>query len=355
MRRGSSSLPAALLVLVMGCARTAPPAVSPPSDDVQARWLHEDVVSCEQGEAAACERVADRYADFETGKQDGQGATRFYERGCDLSLRTSCVKLARLLADGRLAPPDPGRARRLFASACDDGDVESCYELAVLHVNGEGGPRDPEAAVPLLERACAREQSRACDALDELERGRLVRPDLGRFGAGSPPRGLTLATGSAAWVTRLRGIFPERLPTPFPYRSADLPVVPSELSRFTDVHVARGGGALSITGRITVAPLPSPLGIGARSPNPGHYRRWLMAFVVARDGRLVWSAEAASVEREWSEAVGARNTPFTISGSAPDVKLAGATLVLVLSGDPITVSPLDRGGIVVLGSFAKRL
>ena len=355
MRHRFRSLSATWLGLVTACATaTSTPSPSAP-EDVQARWLHQDVVSCEQGEAAACERVAERYADFETGKQDGGRAVGFYERACDQKLRSSCVKLARLLATGKLVRPDAPRARTLFASACDEGDVDSCYELAVLYVNGDGGRRDAAAAVPLLEKACAHEQSRACDALEELERQRLIRPDLGRFGAGSPPHGLTLATSRSPWVMRLHKIFPEHLATPFPYLAAELPVTPSELSRFTDVRVERDGEALSLTGRLTVAPLAPPLTIGTRAPNPGHYRRWLMGFVVARDGRLVWTAEAASVGPEFSEAGGVRNTPFSIRGPAPTTGLAGATLVLVLSGDPIAVSALDRGGIVVLGSFGKRL
>lgn len=354
MRRGSLGVAAVWLALAAACAAVSPAPPSPP-EDAQARWLREDVVSCEHGEAAACERVGDRFADFETGQQDGGRATTFYERGCERRLRTSCVKLARLLAGGALVPADAPRARVLFGAACDEGDVDSCYELAVLLVNGDGGARDPAAAVPLLEKACARDQSRACDVLDHLDRERLVRPDLGRFGASAAPPGLTLATGSGHLARSLRRHFPVRLTTPFPYAASELPVVAADLCRFANVRVVIEESALVVTGRMSVAALPPTLSIGSRSANPGAYRRWLMGLVVGRDGALLWSAEAASVGHEWSGPEGLRGAPFTIRGAAPSGAAKGATLVLVLSGDPIVVSPLDRGGLVVLGHFTERL
>ena len=135
MRLDPAALALTVLLFAGSCASPPPSPPSPLPDDVQARWLREDVATCDQGDAMACERVGDRYVDREPGRPDGRRAATYYERACETGANPACLKLARLLTEGQLVEPDAYRARSLFARACDAGDVDACYELAVSFVN----------------------------------------------------------------------------------------------------------------------------------------------------------------------------------------------------------------------------
>ena len=333
-----------MLAVVCGCS------LVPSPESIQKEWMVRDEQECEAGDGEACERLANRYRYGHDVARDSERAATFLGRACEWGNHKACNELGRMLAGspGEHAEVrgDPAEARRLFEKLCDHGDPVGCYNVGVLYINGQGVPTDYDAAVPWLKKACTPSYRQGCETLDELERKKLVRQDLGRFAGGTPP-GLMLSSSRAAYAAALRRWFPERIRVPVPYRTGEVPVSPTNLCRVSDVQVHPAGDDQILTGRLSVAPLPSGFRISARSAKQGAYRLLLTGFLVSKDGRVLWENELPLPAELWIGPGGSTQCNFSVM--LP--KSRGDSFLLVVSGDPVTVSAQDRGGAVILGTF----
>ncbi len=327
----------------------------PTPEQAEQQWIARDDAACRSGSASCCERLAGRYLHGQGVDQDGAQAASYYQLACASGTPANCIALAKLLSDGQLMPPDYERARGVLQQTCERGDGLACYDLARMCMDGKGGAKDYAAAVPLLEKACAKNQSDACRAQDEIERQRLVRQDLGRFAGGHPPDGLSLATSPARYAAPLKEWFKGGIQVPFPYAIEDIPAAPKDLSTVTDVRNELRDSQLVVSGRVSVGRLPKGFHVSEHSPQPGSYRRWVMGYVISPDGKVLWSDEASFVDGDWSDGNGSRPAKFSIVADAPRQSLTNASLVLLVTGDPISICPEDRGGAVVLGAVVKPL
>src|SRR5205085_2443819 len=143
--------------------------------------------------------------------------------------------------------------------------------------------------------------SDSCKALTELERSRLVRRDLGRWGGGQTPPGSSLATSEAPYAARLRTWFPTEIRVPFPYPTDEIPAVPTNLCHVSELRARVEERRLVVEGRLSVASLPPGYDVGSHSAQPGAYRRWIVGYVVSADGKVLWMNESAATANDWNQ------------------------------------------------------
>ena len=350
------------LVLVFGilpgCTEEYEAVFGDPIAGAHRRWLAEDEQECEHGDGKACAKMADRYRDGSDVPKDSDRAITYLRKACDFGDRSSCNELAQTLAgspkgQAQGAPADPAEAARLFEQLCSRGDPAGCYNRAVMFINGQGERQSYQAAVPWLKKACTPKYKSGCDTLQELRDKRLVREDVGRFGAESPPRRATLATSDAAYAAELRKWFPDEIRVPFPYSPHDIPVSARNLCSASDVQAGASGDSMLVVGRLAVGALPSGLYAAKHSPQPGKYRLLAVGYVLSADGGAKWAGEVIGSEAVWTEAGGSSRANFSLVTAKP--RAPGETLLIVVSGDPISVAKEDQGGAVILGSYLRPL
>ena len=346
---------ALLLGLLPACAEEYEAVFGDPVAAAHRRWLAEDERECEHGDGKACANMANRYRDGSEVAKDPDRAMAYRRKACDFGDRSACNDLAQTLAGGSKgqAAADPAEAARLFEQLCSRGDPVGCYNRAVMFINGQGERQSYQAAVPWLKKACTPKYASGCDTLQELRDKRLVREDVGRFGAGSPPRRATLATSGASYVVELRRWFPDEIRVPFPYSPHDIPVAARNLLTASDVQASASGDSMLVAGRLAVEALPSGLIAAKRSAQPGKYRLLAVGYVVSPDGGATWAGEVIGSEALWTPAGGTATTNFSLVIARP--KARGAALLIVASGDPIAVAKEDQGGAVILGSYQRPL
>ena len=330
-----------------------------PVASAKRRWLAEDEQECEHGDGKACASMARRYREGSEVAEDPDRAAAYLRKACDFGDRSSCNDLAQALAGSPKgatpgAPTDPAEAARLFERLCTRGDPVGCYNRAVMFINGQGERQSYQAAVPWLKKACTPKYKTGCDTLQELRDKRLVREDVGRFGVGSsPPQRSTLATSGASYAAELRKWFPDEIRVPFPYPPRDLPVSAQNLCRASDVQAHSAGNSTIVAGRLAVGALPTGLRPAERSGRRGQYRLLAVGYVVSPDGGARWAGEVIGREAVWAEARGAAQTNFSLVIDKP--RAQGEALLIVVSGDPISVTKEDQGGAVILGSYLRPL
>ncbi len=347
-----------LLGLVAGCSEEYEAVFGDPVAGAHRRWLAEDQRECEHGDGQACAKMAERYRQGSDVAKDPGRATDYLRKACDFGDRKACNDLGRTLAGSPSggesgASQDPTEAKRLFERLCGRGDPVGCYNRAVMFINGQGERQSYQAAVPWLKKACTPKYTKGCDTLEELREQRLVRQDAGRFGSGSPPRHATLATSEASYAGELRKWFPDEIRLPVPYSPRDVPVSARNLCRASDVQAHSTGDSLIVVGRLAVAGLPPGVHAAERSERPGRYRLFAVGYVVSPDGAPQWAGEVIGSEAVWAEVRGVTVTNFSVMIDKPRAR--GAGLLIVVSGDPISVTPQDQGGAVVLGSYRHAL
>ena len=125
-----------------------------------------DRASCDDGEAAACVRYADRLAAGDQVLEDPNAAAERYAMACDAGgAPVGCVRLATMHLDRSAGvQPSRGTAEELLRRGCDGGDLPGCVVLAETFMTS----RD---ARPVLENACAGGESSGCLHLGELLAG----------------------------------------------------------------------------------------------------------------------------------------------------------------------------------------
>jgi hypothetical protein len=347
-----------LLGILPGCTEEYEAVFGDPAAAAHRRWLAEDEQECEHGDGKACAKMADRYREGSEVAKDPDRAITYLRKACDFGDRSACNDLAQTLAGSPKgaspgAPADPAEAARLFEQLCSRGDPVGCYNRAVMFINGQGERQSYQAAVPWLKKACTPKYKSGCDTLQELRDKRLVREDVGRFGAATPPRRATLATSDASYAVELRRWFPDEIRVPFPYSPHDIPVAGRNLCNASEVQASASGDSMLVAGRLAVAALPSGLRAAKRSGQPGKYRLLAVGYVVLPDGGAKWAGEVIGSEAVWTEADGTARTNFSLVIARP--KARGETLLIVVSGDPISVANDDQGGAVILGSYLRPL
>ncbi len=164
-------------------ADAAPPAAAPAPSAIErpAPTAPATVGTCEEGDAAACYRLARQQAgDVHTRKSV---ARRTLVKGCndEVSHPQACFLLGVYQESGVGGDKDRTDAARSFSRACRLGDAQSCHRRGVLLHAGVGVRRDDPAALTSFERACAFGLSEACvDAGTLLAQGTFVRRDIPR-------------------------------------------------------------------------------------------------------------------------------------------------------------------------------
>ncbi len=349
---------ALLLGFVAGCAAEYDAVFGDPVASAKRRWLEEDERECQHGDGKACASMASRYREGSEVAKDPDRAAAYQRKACDFGDRASCNDLAQALAGGPKGaapgtPTDPAEAARLFERLCSRGDPVGCYNRAVMFINGQGERQSYQAAVPWLKKACTPKYKAGCDTLQELRDKQLVREDVGRFGAAAAPERATLATSGASYAAELRKWFPDEIRVPVPYSPRDLPVSARNLCNASDVQANASGDSMIVVGRLAIGALPTGLRAAKRSEQPGKYRLLAVGYVVSPDGSAKWAGEVIGREAVWAEARGTAQTNFSLVIDKP--KTRGEALLIVVSGDPISVAKEDQGGAVILGSYLRPL
>lgn len=108
-----------------------------------------------------------------------------------------------------------------------------------------------------------------------------------------------------------------------------------------------------VAGRLAVGALPSGLSAAKRSGQPGKYRLLAVGYVVSPNGGVKWAGDVIGSEAVWTKADGTARTNFSLVVARP--KARGEALLIVVSGDPISVAKDDQGGAVILGSYLRPL
>jgi hypothetical protein len=348
---------ALLLGFAAGCAAEYDAVFGDPVASAKRRWLEEDERECQHGDGKACVNMASRYREGSEVAKDPGRALAYQRKACDYGDRASCNDLAQVLAgspkDAPGTPTDPAEAARLFERLCSRGDPVGCYNRAVMFINGQGERQSYQAAVPWLKKACTPKYKAGCDTLQELRDKRLVLEDVGRFDGASAPERATLATSRASYAAELRKWFPDEIRVPVPYSPRDLPVSARNLCSASDVQANASGDSMIVVGRLAIDALPTGLLAAKGSEQPEKYRLLAVGYVVSQGGSATWAGEVIGRDAVWADARGTAQANFSLVIDKP--KMRGDALLIVVSGDPISVAKEDHGGAVVLGSYLRPL
>jgi hypothetical protein len=143
--------------------------------------------------------------------------------------------------------------------------------------------------------------------------------------------GRTLRDLSAPYARILRSHFPQAMPIHgVEYRIAELPAVSKEIA-FFQVKASSRGGALSVSGSVTLAPIPKPFEV-TDSANGRRYMLHLQAYLFAPDGQLIWT-QWGFPEDAWVSSDGGRRE-FVLIDSFHG-SLHGCELIIIAAGDPV--------------------
>jgi TPR repeat protein len=159
-----------------------------------------DQKACDQGDAHACEELAEMYALGRGGAtKDDAKAVVLFEKSCNLGNAVSCEFRGKMAREGRgisanqaeafrwlekgcaggaagactslgldAFKTDKRRGVELLQKACDGHDKLGCMGLAGLYLHGNGVRRDKARAKDLLKKSCDYGAKPACDKLASL-------------------------------------------------------------------------------------------------------------------------------------------------------------------------------------------
>jgi len=177
MRKSSGALATSFVIAgLAACAAQRPPAVQPrPRGDAGAIPA-EFEKACDQGDAAACYKLAVFLREGRGGSVDFVRVAELYGRACDGGEAQACNGLGHLYQDGLGVPQDERRAIKLFEKACEGGSALGCGNLGVAYQTGQGVDPDPDRATSLLKKACAMGAATACSGPDTVPKPRPPLP-----------------------------------------------------------------------------------------------------------------------------------------------------------------------------------
>lgn len=119
-----------------------------------------------------------------------------------------------------------------------------------------------------------------------------------------------------------------------------------------NLNVRRSGRTVSIQGSVTIRALPS--GVSAVDGAQGRrYMIFLDAFIVGPNGQMLWKQNGFPQGGAWISA-GGETKRFTLINAASRAIPSGATLIVLVAGDPIfgAASSASR---VILGAKTQEL
>jgi len=116
--------------------------------------------ACQQGEASACNAVADAYWHGPHGvKRNVPRALRLFERACNGGDPIGCTNAAVLYTGGDGVKKDDKKSLALSQRACAGGIATACGNAGSRYELGMGVPRDLPRAASLYDRACRKDPS----------------------------------------------------------------------------------------------------------------------------------------------------------------------------------------------------
>jgi TPR repeat protein len=133
--RAASSI---LLVLVLGSPAGATGDAPTPGEQAVEAAFAPARAGCERGDAASCERLAQRL-DFLTNDREARRLAATLSRACAAKVPIACAGQAVTVARGIGLPADVGRGLALLRASCDEGQALACGHLAEIYVKGELG------------------------------------------------------------------------------------------------------------------------------------------------------------------------------------------------------------------------
>lgn len=118
---------------------------------------------------------------YSTGeKQDYLKAAEYYKISCDYGNADACNNLGALYQTGNGVSQDYLKAAELYEKALNIGSATACKNLAVLYSNGLGVKRDYLKAKELYERACNGGDKEACSKFEYLNDEKNGYYDIGK-------------------------------------------------------------------------------------------------------------------------------------------------------------------------------
>jgi TonB family protein len=120
-------------------------------------------LSCDDGDAAGCNKLGEMYMDGRGVDQDDSYAFQFFQKGCDGGNAISCNHVGFMYTIGGGVEHDVNRAVQIYQKGCDTGDAHACQDLGYLYLYGLGMTKDEKQAARLFTRAIQIYQ-KSCDA-----------------------------------------------------------------------------------------------------------------------------------------------------------------------------------------------
>ncbi|EPB3104077.1 tetratricopeptide repeat protein, partial [Campylobacter jejuni] len=117
--------------------------------------------ACTLGESLSCNNIALFYEK----EKDGQMASSFYKRSCDLKNARACYQLGSLYDKGELVKASVKSALAFYSKSCTLGFSESCYLLGRYN---QLEKQDLTKAKRYFGMACDQKHQEACAAYKEL-------------------------------------------------------------------------------------------------------------------------------------------------------------------------------------------
>ena len=90
-------------------------------------------LSCDAGDAAACDHLAFMYQYGDGVTQDLTRAVSLFQQACDGGDMPGCNNLGFMYEMPLGVTQDFARARSLFQQACDGGEMSGCYNLGAMY------------------------------------------------------------------------------------------------------------------------------------------------------------------------------------------------------------------------------
>jgi TPR repeat protein len=159
--RGGGKVQAALvkscdLGNVTGCANLGRALLAAGQEVPRAMLLLEK--TCQQGEASACNSVADAYWHGPHGvKRSIPRALKLFDRACNGGDAIGCTNEAVLYAGADGVKKDDKKSLALSMRACGGGVATACGNAGARYEFGMGVPRDVARAASLYDRACRKD------------------------------------------------------------------------------------------------------------------------------------------------------------------------------------------------------
>jgi len=175
-------------------------------------------------------------------------------------------------------------------------------------------------------------------------RGDLARADDGKAAQRAP----TIATSSASYAKELHRWFPKAIRLPDPRRSSAVAVSPRNLCKSRELQIQHQDDTSIVVGNVAIGALPKGLRVADKSS--AEYRVAAFGYVIPPKGGPIWAGEVTTPGRITASPAGMPSLRFSVAVR----KLGrGASLLVIVVGEPIATRRGGSGGSVMLGSCVR--